>query len=421
MPERLPRGSTTLLAAIFVGQLAVSVQVTAAGIQVFDITGSTFALGLIGLVEFLPNLLLAPVVGSIADRFDRRRVAAVGLGVEAACGLGLAAYAATDPTSIGPLLGLVAAFGVARAILAPATRSLPADLASSAQLARLVPRTSATWQIASIVGPASCGFLYAVGVPVPYLVSAGAALTSAVIFSMVPRPRSTGPAPVAAGRELVRDALQGVHFVRRSPILLGAIALDLFAVLFGGAVALIPAIAEERLGVGEIGIGWLRAAVGIGAGAMTLALALRPVRRRVGRVLLVSVAVFGVLTIVFGATTSYAVAFVAMLGLAAADAVSVIIRGTLVPLVTPPAMRGRVLAVENVFIGASNELGAFESGALGALIGAPAAVVAGGAAVVGIVAVWWRRFPLLRDVDTYADVATTGAGPPRDVSSEPVP
>jgi hypothetical protein len=195
------------------------------------------------------------------------------------------------------------------------------------------------------------------------------------------------------------------------PLLLGAITLDLFAVLFGGAVALLPAIAEERLGVGAVGLGWLRAAIGIGAAVMTLHLAWRPLRRHVGATLFVAVAVFGLGTIVLGVTTSFAVAFGALVLLSAADAISVFIRGTLVPLVTPVRMRGRVLAFEMVFVGASNELGAFESGVAGQLLGPAAAVVLGGVATVAIAATWVLLFPALRRVDRFPGLgeASTGA------------
>jgi predicted MFS family arabinose efflux permease len=199
----------------------------------------------------------------------------------------------------------------------------------------------------------------------------------------------------------MHEAVEGVRFVRSQPILLGAISLDLFAVLFGGAVALLPAIAENRLGVGAVGLGLLRAAIGIGAGAVTLFLVVRPVKRRVGRTLLLTVALFGVGTIALGATTNFAVAFVALMVLSGADSVSVFIRSTLVPLVTPPEKRGRVLAVEAVFIGASNELGAFESGVVGQLFGAPVAVVLGGVGTLVVAALWWGLFPALRNVDRF--------------------
>ena len=224
----------------------------------------------------------------------------------------------------------------------------------------------------------------------------GAAIT---VTGVRPLPRK-GPPPERT-RATLRQAMEGLRFVRRQPVLLGAISLDLFAVLFGGAVALLPAIAEERLGVGAIGLGWLRAAVGIGAGSVTLFLTVRPVHRKVGRTLLVAVALFGVGTIVLGLTTSFVVAFIALMALSGADSVSVFIRATLVPLVTPHDKRGRVLAVEAVFIGASNELGAFESGVAGQLLGPAAAVVLGGAATLAVAALWWKFFPALRRVDSF--------------------
>jgi hypothetical protein len=212
-----------------------------------------------------------------------------------------------------------------------------------------------------------------------------------------------GEAPQAR----LREAFEGLRIVRRQPILFGAISLDLFAVLFGGALALLPAIAEDRLGVGAVGLGWLRAAGGIGAALVTIALARRPLGRAVGRRLLVAVAAFGVFTVVLGVTRSFAVAFVAMAVLSGADAISVFIRATLVPLATPEAARGRVLAVENVFIGASNELGAFESGVAGQALGTAPAIVLGGLATLTIAGAWWLFFPGLRDVDRFEDAVAS--------------
>jgi predicted MFS family arabinose efflux permease len=198
--------------------------------------------------------------------------------------------------------------------------------------------------------------------------------------------------------------MEGLTFIRRTPILFAAIALDLFAVLFGGAVALLPVIATERLNVGDIAYGWLRAAIGIGAAVVAVFLAIRPLRRRIGTALLVSVGVFGVGTIVLGATRNYWIAFAAVAVLSGADMVSVFVRGTLVPLVTPNDKRGRVSAVENVFIGATNELGAFESGVVSQAIGAQATVVGGGVATLGVVAAWWVWFPSLRRIDKFSDL-----------------
>jgi hypothetical protein len=258
-----------------------------------------------------------------------------------------------------------------------------------------------TWQIATIVGPASGGFLFAASPRLPYVVIAACFAASAALVSTV---HLVAPQPVARPERpehVVADAIEGVRFIRRQPIVLGAISLDLFAVLFGGAVALLPALAEDRLGVGAVGIGWLRAAGGIGAATVTLFLAVQPLRRRIGRRLLGAVATFGVATVVLGLTANYAVAFAAMLVLAGADAISVFIRATLVPLVTPRESRGRVLAVEGVFIGASNELGAFESGVAGQVLGPAGAIVLGGAATLAVAVTWARLFPALREVDRF--------------------
>jgi MFS family permease len=202
----------------------------------------------------------------------------------------------------------------------------------------------------------------------------------------------------------LRSATEGLRFIRRTPILLAAISLDLFAVLFGGAVALLPVIAEEQLNVGDVAYGWLRAAGGIGAATMAIFLAIRPLRRNVGKSLLVAVAIFGAGTIVLGSTSSYVVAFVAVVVLSAADMVSVFVRSSIVPLVTPDEKRGRVSAVENVFIGATNELGAFESGIAAQAFGTPATVIGGGVATLGIVGVWWFGFPALRNIDQFSDL-----------------
>ncbi|HEY6532180.1 MAG TPA: MFS transporter, partial [Acidimicrobiales bacterium] len=207
--------------------------------------------------------------------------------------------------------------------------------------------------------------------------------------------------PPRRGR--LQEATEGLRVIKANPVLLGAISLDLFAVLFGGAVALLPALAENRLGVGAVGLGWLRAATGIGAAIVTIALSIRPVRRHIGRKLYLVVALFGIFTIALGLTRSFAVAFVCLLLLSAADSVSVFIRATLVPLVTPSPARGRVMAVEGVFLGASNELGAFESGVAGQVIGTSGAVVLGGAATLGVVGVWTVLFPALGRLDRFPD------------------
>jgi MFS family permease len=417
------RNVVLLLTSMFLSSTAALAGVTALGKQVYDLSERELLLGLLGLAEFLPALLLVLVTGAVADRLDRRLVAATAMWVEAAVALGLAAYAASDPTAVGPIFVLVVGYGIARAFVAPAGRSLPADIVPADRLPWLNARYSGSWQLALVVGPVLGGSLYAVDEALPYvamavLLALGGVCTAAIRLERPPRDRS-GADPVPSGPENVmaegaeelvvppktgwRDALEGFRFIRGHKLLLGAISLDLFAVLFGGAVALLPAIAEERLGVGAVGLGWLRAAGGIGAAITTAALAVRPLRHHVGRVLLAVVGVFGVFSIVLGATRTYWLAFVAMLVLSGADAVSVFIRSTLVPLVTPPEVRGRVLAVENVFIGASNQGGDFESGVAGEILGAGGAVVLGGVGTLVVAVAWWFLFPVLRDVDGFPD------------------
>jgi MFS family permease len=414
------RSAVALLVTLFSSTMATIAQTTALGKLVYDQTGRELDLGLIGLAEFLPAALLVVLTGHVADRFDRRRIVAIGLVGELACSLGIAALAAAQPDSLLPYLSLAFAFGAARAFVAPAARALPPDVVGSRVLPRYVAINAATWQLAIIVGPVLAGFLYVASPSAPFVAAAVLSAIGAVVVGLVRTPFATRREPSDEPPTL-HEALAGLHVIRRTPILLGAISLDLFAVLFGGAVALLPAIAEEQLGVGAIGLGWLRAAAGIGASLMALGLAVRPLQRHVGRALLVAVAVFGAGTIVLGLTRSFAVAFIALMVLSAADAISVFIRATIVPLVTEEESRGRVLAVENVFIGASNELGAFESGVAGQLLGVSGAVVLGGTATIAISAGWWVLFPALRGVDRFRDLTAPAAAisPPAPGTSAP--
>ncbi len=423
-----------LFANIFLAAAAQLALSTVLGKQVFDMTGRELDLGWLGLAEFLPAALLVLVTGTVADRYDRRRVTAIACTAEAAAAGALAWYASTDPSSPGPIFAIVMLFGAARAFGAPASRALPSDLVAPERLPWLIARDSAMFQAGIVTGPVLGGFLYAADVRLPYVAVMALLVLSglaALVIRLPPRerlvsarrlPLAGAPDPAAAaagafeaaaegvaaeGASLApaaggwHQAVEGLRFIRRQPMLLGAISLDLFAVLFGGAIALLPAIAEDRLHVGAVGLGWLRAAGGIGAGMVTLTLAVRPVRRHVGRVLFTAVAVFGASTVLLGATRSFALAFVAMAVLSGADAFSVFIRATLVPLLTPLGKRGRVLAVENVFIGASNELGAFESGVAGQALGPAGAVILGGVATMAVAAGWAAAFPGLRQVDRF--------------------
>jgi MFS family permease len=401
-------GVRPLLISSVVLTIGVMLQATTLGKHVYDITGSEMSIGWLGLAEFIPAAALVLVTGTVADRLNRKRVSLVAQFGEFTCSILLMVYALnmTEPDGGGsavPIYAIAFLFGASRAFLAPALRPIAAMIAPDGGLTRVIAFYSATWTGAAIIGPAISGFLYAVDPALAYGVAAVLILCGMASLSLVTLPvvAKTQEKPE---RPTLRDAVQGLIFIRRTPVLLAAISLDLFAVLFGGAVALLPVIAEEQLKVGDVAYGWLRAAGGLGAAAMAVFLAFRPVRRHVGRTLLWVVAIFGVATIVLGTTRSYWIAFFALMIAFGADMVSVFIRGSLVPLVTPDDKRGRVSAVENVFIGASNELGAFESGAVSSVAGAQATVVGGGIATIAIAGIWWWAFPSLRNVDRFEDL-----------------
>jgi MFS family permease len=401
-------GVRPLLISSMVLTIGVMLQATTLGKHVYDITGSEMSIGWLGLAEFLPAAALVLVTGTVADRLNRKRVSLVAQFGEFTCSILLMVYALsmTEPDGGGsavPIYAIAFLFGASRAFLAPALRPIAAMIAPDGGLTRVIAFYSATWTGAAIIGPAISGFLYAVDPALAYGVAAVLILCGMASLSLVTLP-AVVTSEVKTERPTLRDAVQGLVFIRRTPVLLAAISLDLFAVLFGGAVALLPVIAEEQLKVGDVAYGWLRAAGGLGAASMAVFLAFRPVRRHVGRTLLWVVAIFGAATIVLGTTRSYWIAFFALIIAFGADMVSVFIRSSLVPLVTPDDKRGRVSAVENVFIGASNELGAFESGAVSSVAGTPATVVGGGIATIAIAGIWWWAFPSLRNVDRFEDL-----------------
>ena len=399
----IPLRVKALLGVNFLTHFAVMGQITIIGKQVYDLTGRPLDLGLLGVAEFLPVAVLAPLAGPLADRHDRRKILGIALVGEAIASLLLFLYARSDPTSVTPIFAIVLFFGVCRAFAMPASRALPIDLSPPGVVPRVVALKSVCFQAGHIAGPITFGFAFVVEGSLPYLLSALALVAAIAIIGLIP---SSGVKRLAStgSRQVILESLEGLRFIRHRPVMLGAMGLDLFAVLFGGALALLPAIAEDRLGVGAIGLGWLRAGVGIGAGATAICMSLRPVQRPLGRTLYAVGAMFGLGTTALGLTRSFALAFTIIVFVSAADAVSMFIRATLVPLATPEDMRGRVLAVESVFIGASNELGAAESGLTAAFMGLVGAVVFGGVATLAVVAVWWRWFPELRDMDTFDDV-----------------
>ncbi len=381
---------------------------TVLGLQVYDMTRSEFALGLLGIAQFTPSLVLVLLTGSVADRFHRARVFSVSAAAQAAVVLALAAYAASDPTSATPIFLLVVLFGIARAFTTSAQQPLIADLVPRDQLPWLIPRRTLVTRLSGIFGPILAGALYVVEPAFAYLTLAGLLLVSAIATALIPPLFVAAVAPPSqGGRGRWHDALEGWRFVRRSPILYSAISIDLLAVLFGGAVALLPALAEERLGVGGFGVGVLRGAGGVGAGLAAVALARWPLTRHVGASLIGAVAIFGLGTLTLGVTTSFVVALLAMVVLSAADGVSVYIRQTLVPLVTPREKLGRVSAISSVSIGASNELGAFESGVAGQLLGSSRAIALGGVATLFVAGTYAVVFPVLRHFDRFPDEAPT--------------
>ncbi len=392
-----------MLGSSFAFHIGVSLQAATLGKHIFDVTGRAIDIGWLGLAEFGPIALLVLVSGSVADRFNRKYVAALALVGEMFCAIALVFYSLSEPTAVWPFFVIAVVFGISRAFLSPATRAMYPMVAPDGGMPPIIAMSSGVWTSAMIIGPAASGFLYSAAPWIAYATTAGLILIGIigimrVQFEREPTPRDPDE------KVTLRSAMEGLYFIRRTPILLAAISLDLFAVLFGGAIALLPVIAEEQLNVGDVAYGWLRASAGIGAASMALLLSIKPLRRNVGKALLIAVGVFGVGTIVLGMTHTYWIAFAAVLILSAADMVSVFIRGTIVPLVTPDSKRGRVSAVENVFIGATNELGAFESGVASQAFGTPATVIGGGVATLGIVAVWWFGFKPLRDIDMFSDL-----------------
>jgi len=391
------------LSARFLASLATQVQTVAVGWQVFSVTGDPFDLGLVALSQFLPFILLILPAGHVADRYDRRRVQFWTYVLLAACAAALLALTLNGVEELLPIYGVMVLFGVARAFNQPTSQALLPNLAPMALFPRAVALNSSLGQIATIAGPAIGGVLVLFGVEIAYGLCV-ALLAVAVI--LVANLRAGGRAE--ASREPVSWAtlLSGVAFVRSRPIVLGSISLDLFAVLFGGATALLPIYAGDILDVGPAGLGAMRAAPAVGAAALAAVLTVRPMRRHFGPWMFGGVIVFGIATIIFGVSTSFAVSLVALVIMGAGDMVSVYIRHLLVQLETPDAIRGRVSAVNSVFIGASNELGEFESGITAAWWGVVPAVVVGGMATLAVAGGWARLFPVLWRLDGLPQPAT---------------
>jgi MFS family permease len=372
------------------------VQSVAIAWQVYSVRHSAFDLGLVGLALFTPSLVLAPVTGLVADRFDRRAVVASTFAVQiAVCAALIPLSGRHGPGALGIVLAVLAIAGTARAFRFPAAASLLPAIVEPRDYMRATSATAAVREVMQIGGPAAGGVLVALG-PVPAYGTAivAFALGAAAVLNITLLHRPPPERGVAWG-----DVFAGLRYLRAKPVLFGAITLDLFAVLFGGATALLPVYAVQIFHVGPAGFGALRASVALGTALCALVLARRPIHRYAGPRLLAAVACFGVATIAFGLSTSLWIAIPALAVAGAADMVSMAIRDALLALGTPDAMRGRVAAVEGVFVVASNELGEFESGTLAAFVGAVPAVVLGGAATLVVTALWTWRNPALRRAD----------------------
>lgn len=375
--------------------LAVQMINVAVGWLIYEITGSAMALGLVGLAIFVPNLLFILAAGHVADRYERRRVLIVCNVVLTLGAMGLFGGVMLKALTPGLIYVLIALIGSARAFTSPAAAALLPNIVPRDMFARAVPLNSSANQVSVIVGPALGGLIYIAGPHVVFLVASLLFIGCTVcLMAMQARP------PAASKNKINWETVTaGFRFIRTNQILLGTISLDLFAVLLGGATALMPIFAKDIFHAGPVGLGLLRSAPAVGAFLTAFALAYFAMNRKVGLRMFQSVAAFGLATIAFGLSTNIYMAMLFLACLGAADMVSIFIRSTLVQMETPDEMRGRVSAVNSIFIGASNELGEFESGALAHFTGPVAAVVIGGVGTLGVTALWMKLFPELRKRD----------------------
>ena len=394
--------------ARFAMVMAQNAMVIIIGWQVYDIARGTlgmsekaaaFQLGLIGVAQFAPLLVLTLVSGWIADRLDRRWVARGAIALDLVCAAALALLAAHGNTALLPLFGIAVLLGVARAFSGPAMSPLAANLVPPESLPRAIAMSSIAWQTGAVIGPALGGYLYAADAPAPYWASTALFAVALIALTLI---RPVPQKAIASGDTPWRQMVEGLRYTRQNRILLGAISLDLFAVLFGGATALLPVYARDILQTGPEGLGHLRAAPAVGAALTALWFAWRPLEREVGTRMFLAVGLFGLATIVFGLSRTEWLSLAALATLGAGDMISVYVRSSLIQLHTPDAMRGRVSAVSLVFISGSNELGEAQSGAAAALLGPVGAVVTGGIGAILVTALWAKWFPELRNARSFA-------------------
>ncbi len=413
-------------AARLASTIASTMLVVVIGIHVYDIARETmsiaeasFWLGMVGLAQFLPLFVLTLVAGYVADRIDRRWIVRASLGLELVCSAALAALVWFDAMSLVPLFAVAVALGVGRAFAGPALSSFAPNLVPKELLPSAIALNSIAWQAGAVAGPLLGGGAYAISTALPY--EASAVLFAVSVGAMLlirPIPRGN-----AGDTHPLRAVIEGLAYVRDNKIVLGAITLDLFAVLLGGATAMLPVYARDILHVGSEGLGALRAAPAVGAALTALILARRPLKRRVGVKMFVCVAIFGVATIVFGESRVLWLSLASLFVLGASDMVSVYVRSSLIQLHTPDAMRGRVSAVSGLFISASNELGEFRAGLAGSAFGPVAAVVGGGALAVVVTGICAWAFPSLRKADRFVapEAGVLAEQPGKDVPETELP
>jgi MFS family permease len=391
------RNLSFYLSARFLGTLAVQMQSVAVGWQVYQITQSLFDLGLIGLAQFAPFLALILWAGHVADTHNRRIIILLCMCTQLLCSLLLVAFTLSGSHVVWPVFAILVLYGSARAFMMPASQAVLRNLVPTQDFSQAVALSSSTFHVAVIAGPVLGGLLYVFGPNVVYTVSSVLlALSVLLMAGTKSAPQVMNKAPVSW-----HTLLEGLRFVWSRPIVLGAISLDLFAVLFGGATALLPAYAHDVLAAGPTGLGLLRTAPGAGAALCSILLAFFPIRRRVGAWMFGGVALFGAATVTMGLTSTFAIALIALFLLGAGDMVSVYVRHLLVQYETPDEIRGRVSAVNSVFIGASNELGEFESGLTASWFGLVRAIVVGGVATLVVTGTWMKLFPVLSCMDRF--------------------
>ncbi len=390
------------IASVFLGILAVQIQSVAVSWQIYNISHSTLALGYVGLAQFIPMMACILPAGHFADRFDRRIILAVCFFTEAIAAALFLILALSRPVALWPFYAILALFGAARSFAGPAAQSFVPMLVPAEQFPNAVAWSSSAFSIAVIAGPAMGGAIYILGPAAAYAVCFALFLAIAIVIMRI-EVRGVAYEP-EADTTLTARLLAGIGYVRNKPIILGAFSLDLFAVLLGGATALLPVYARDILHVGSVGLGILRSAPALGAATIGFILGANRIDRRAGLSMYACVVIFGIATIVFGLSKNLALSLGALFIMGASDMVSVYVRTTLTQLATPDAMRGRVSAVNRLFVGASNELGEFESGVTAAWFGTVPAVVIGGTGTIVIVAIWFWLFPSLRAVDRLSEV-----------------